>query len=90
MTTNTAGTKKPAAKHPNTILVGQTFRKVALESGMRPFAVVEANVDDDTASGWLFPDPKLDGNDPLLRALGIQAEDRRRPCYITVRTHLVK
>jgi len=72
------------------VLVGQTFRKILLQAGWRPFAVVSVDTDRDLASGWLFPDPDADMADPLLKQLGIQAADRRRACYITVRTDLLK
>ena len=89
---STAGTKGKATKAPRgtEVLVGQTFRKLKLEAGWRPFAVVRVDVERDRASGWLFVDPDLDANDLLLREQGIQAAARRQPCYITVPTDLVK
>ena len=85
-TTNTAGTKGKSPNRPGGVLIGQTFRMLRLEAGLRPFAVVSVDTDNDRASGWVFPDPWQDGNDPILRDLGVQAADRRRPCYITVPT----
>jgi len=89
MTTSTAGTRQKT-RAGSGVLVGQTFRQLRLEAGLRPFAVVVVDTDKDLASGWLFPDPWQDGNDPILRDLGVQAADRRRPCYITVPTDLVR
>lgn len=93
MTTNIAGTKgKPAPRvRPATeILVGQTFRKLRLSAGWRPFAVVSVDTSSDRASGWLFLDPERDAHDEFLRQQGIQAAARRQPCYITVPTDLIK
>ena len=94
MTMSTAGTKAgrpvPRAPATNQVFVGQTLRKVRLVAGERPFAVVSVDTEADRASGWLFIDPVADANDPLLRELGVQAQDRRHPCYITVSTNLVK
>lgn len=91
-TTNTAGTKRPAPRtpKPSQVYTGQTFRKLRLIAGERPFAVVSVDTDADTASGWVFPDPRLDAEDPLLREAGVQAADRRKPCYITVPTDWLK
>lgn len=92
-TMSTASTKRPAAKKAGgspPVYVGQTFRKVRLSAGERPFVVVSVDTDRDTASGWLFPDPSQDGEDLLLKELGIQSADRKRACYITVATDLVK
>ena len=95
MTMSTATTKTPAKAVPkaranNQVYVGQTLRKIRLTAGERPFAVVSVDPDADTASGWLMVDPQADAEDGLLKSLGIQAADRRRPCYITVGTDLVK
>lgn len=92
MTTSTAGTKKPqrARPTPGTVLVGQTFRKLKLTAGWRPFAVVAVDTDNDRASGWVMVDPSQDAEDPLLKTQGIQAADRKRPCYITVPTDWLK
>lgn len=91
MTTSTAGTKTPPKARPGAqVYVGQTLRKIRLTAGERPFAVVSVDPEADTASGWLMVDPVADAEDGLLKALGVQAADRRRPCYITVRTDLVK
>lgn len=95
MTTSTAGTKPgtPAPRapaRPNTVYVGQTFRTLHLAGGPRPFAVVCVDPDADRASGWLMVNPEQDGEDPYLRELGIQAADRRKPCYITVPTDRLK
>jgi hypothetical protein len=72
------------------VYVGQTFRKLRLSAGERPFAVVFVDVSLDRASGWLFPDPAVDGDDTLLKELGVQAPDRRKPCYITVPTNWLR
>lgn len=95
MTTSTAGTKpRPAgratASSDARVYVSQTLRKIRLAAGERPFAVVSVDTAADTASGWLFVDPAADADDPLLKSQGLQAADRRRPCYITVSTNLVK
>jgi hypothetical protein len=98
MTTSTAGTKaqpvrKPVQRtppSPGTVFVGQTLRKIRLAAGERPFAVVSVDTEADRASGWLFVHPDQDADDPLLKELGVQAADRRKPCYITVSTNLVK
>lgn len=89
-TTNTAGTKGTKARGGAQLLVGQTFRKLKLTAGERPFAVVSVDTEADTASGWLMLDPVADGQDQLLKELGVQSADRLRPCYITVRTDLVR
>lgn len=90
MTTSTAGTKRPKPGTPNNIYVGQTFRTLQLKAGPRPFAVVVVDVENDRASGWLMLDPQADRDDPLLKEAGIQAADRQKPCYITVRTDQLK
>lgn len=91
MTTSTAGTRgKPREVRPGDAYVGQTFRTIQLQAGPRPFAVVVAHTENETASGWLFPDPTQDGADPLLKECGVQAADRLRPCYITVPVSLLK
>jgi hypothetical protein len=72
------------------VYVGQTLRKIRLAAGERPFAVVCVDLTADRASGWLFVDPVADENDPLLRELGVQAADRRKPCYITVPTDMIR
>lgn len=94
MTTSTAGTKGKARPAPRArvgeVYVGQTFRKLRLAAGERPFAVVTVDTEKDTASGWLLVDPLADAEDPLLKQLGIQSADRRKPCYITVSTNLVR
>jgi hypothetical protein len=72
------------------VYVGQTFRTIRLDAGVRPFVVVCVDTITDRASGWLFIDPQADANDPLLREQGIQAAARRQPCYITVATDQVK
>lgn len=87
---STAGTsaKQPPRARPSArsedVYVGQTLRTLPLTAGPRPFAVVVAHTDTETASGWLFPDPVQDGADPLLKELGVQSQDRLKPCYITV------
>lgn len=93
MTTSTAGTRgKPVPRpaRPADVYVGQTLRTLQLTGGPRPFAVVVVHTDIDRASGWLFPDPGVDGADPYLKELGIQAADRLKPCYITVPTSRLK
>lgn len=93
MTMSTAGTKsRPTSRRPSDsqILVGQTFRKLQLTAGLRPFAVVAVDVERDTVSGWLLLDPTADSEDPFLKEQGIQAADRKRPCYITVPTDMLK
>jgi hypothetical protein len=92
MTTSTAGTKaRGTPRAPaNTVYPGQTFRRLQLTAGMRPFAVVAVDTATDRASGWVMVDPHQDGEDPLLKAQGIQAADRKRPCYITVPTDWLK
>lgn len=90
MTTSTAGTKARPSKPGSGVFVGQTFRKLRLAGGERPFAVVVVYPETDKAAGWLFPDPAVDGNDPFLKECGIQAADRLKPCYITVPTDLVR
>ena len=89
---STAGGNKRAPGTPSRspVYVGQTFRMLKLQAGLRPFAVVKVNTEADTASGWLFPDPDADMADPLLKSLGIQAAARRQACYITVGTDLLK
>lgn len=84
----TKGTPRPRPSRPGSgVLVGErTFRQLKLSAGLRPFAVVTVDTDKDRASGWLMPDPTVDGEDPLLKELGVQAQDRRKPCYITVPT----
>jgi len=72
------------------VFVGQTFRKFRLLAGDRPFAVVSVDVAADQASGWLMVDPTQDAEDPFLKQVGIQAADRKRPCYITVPTDRLK
>lgn len=92
MTTSTRGTKpalRPRAADSQ-VYVGQTFRRLQLAAGVRPFAVVSVDTDADRASGWLMVDPDADGSDPLLKELGVQAQDRRKPCYITVPTDWLK
>lgn len=91
--TSTRGTSAARAgrePRPADVYVGQTFRTLQLQAGPRPFAVVVVHTDVDRVSGWLMPDPRTDGADPLLKELGIQAADRLRPCYITVPVDLLK
>ena len=92
MTMSTATTKRPAPKatKPGEVFVGQTLRKIRLAAGERPFAVVSVDTATDRASGWLFVNPQEDGNDPLLKELGVQADARLKPCYITVSTNLIR
>lgn len=94
MTTSTAAGRKaaPAAPRakPAEVYVGQTFRRLQLQAGLRPFAVVSVDTDADRASGWLMVDPRADAEDPLLKEAGIQAADRQKPCYITVPTDWLK
>lgn len=102
MTMSSAGTnaeKRTAQRPPRApskaassaqVYVGQTFRKLRLAAGERPFAVVAVDPERDTASGWLMVDPQQDAEDPLLKELGVQAADRKKPCYITVPTDRVK
>lgn len=96
--TNIAGkdTKKalavpraPAAK-AGQVFTGQTFRRLRLTAGDRPFAVVVVDTETDRASGWLMVDPAADAEDPFLKECGVQAADRKKPCYITVPTDLVR
>ena len=96
MTTNTAGTKKPAARpavKPAARVrdiqgVSPTIRKIRLAAGERPFMVVTG--DGERIGGWVFPIPGLDDADPLLREQGHQAPARRQPCYLMVPMDLVK
>lgn len=95
----TGNTAKPASR-PSTapsraaaredVYVGQTFRMLRLTAGVRPFAVVVVHTDAGRASGWLMVDPQADAEDPLLKELGVQAADRKKPCYITVPTDWLK
>lgn len=91
MTTSTQPGRTAARPRPSRpgsgVLVGErTFRQLKLQAGLRPFAVVAVDPERDRASGWLMPDPAADAEDPLLKELGVQAQDRRKPCYITVPT----
>lgn len=92
---STAGAKSrtqtPRPRHStDSAYVGQTFRKIQLTAGWRPFAVVSVDTAACWASGWVMVDPQADGEDPLLKQQGIQAADRKRPCYITVPTDMLK
>lgn len=95
-TTSTAGTKSvPKARPtkpgtPFAVVIPQTLLKLKLTNGVRPFAVVTVDTNADRASGWVMVDPHADSEDPLLKAQGIQAADRKRPCYITVPTDWLK
>ena len=93
MTTSIRGTKvtaRPETAARADILLEPTLRKIQLDHGLRPFAVVSVDPDRDRASGWLSVDPIADSADSLLKSLGVQAADRQKPCYITVPTDLVK
>jgi hypothetical protein len=73
---------------------GRRPRYARLAAGKRPFLAVTEETFEVPAEpgvtyskgwhGWLHPHPGVDDADPLLRESGLQAEQRRSPCFLFV------
>jgi hypothetical protein len=57
---------------------------VTLAAGERPFIAVDWREAEKKYAGWVYINPAADAEDPWLRAQGLNAEERRRPCYCVV------